>query len=179
MTVAQHVQYSWMNQCRVGRLTVRVGSLIANLLGEVADTRVDVASTSFSVQCLPSILAKPGGERIPRALNVVRHAFHVGSTGITLNQRRGEQIQGCGLRVVIIEVLVNVHHEVGGGPVRVPHRVERRSRTARNKGLGGRVVVTGKKDHLRCGTCETNRSHCGLNRSSPRHDVLPIPVEVC
>jgi hypothetical protein len=74
---------------------------------------------------------------------------------------------------------VNVHHEIGDVPVRVSHRVERRSRTARNKGLGRCVVGTGKKDHLRCGTRGTNRSHCGLNGSSPRRDVLRTPVEFC
>ena len=74
---------------------------------------------------------------------------------------------------------MNVHHEVGNGPVRVPHRVERRSRTARNKGLGGRVVITGKKDCLRCGTRGTNRSHCSLNGSGPCYDVLRTPVKFC
>ena len=74
---------------------------------------------------------------------------------------------------------MNVHHEVGDGPVRVCHRIERRSRTARNKGLGGCVIGTGKKDHLRCGTRGTNRSHYRLNGSSPRRDALPTPIEVC
>ena len=175
----QHVQCSCIIHRTVGRLTVRIGSLIAYLLREVADTRVDVTSTSFRVQCLAAVLTKPGGERIPRALDVVRHAFHVGSTGIILNQQQGKQIRECGLRVVIVEVLVNVHHEVGDGPVRVHHRVERCGRTARNKGLGGCVVVTGEKDYLRCGTRRTNRSHCGLNGSCPGRDVLYTPVGFC
>jgi hypothetical protein len=78
-------QYARINHGTLGGLTIRVDNLIVDLLGEVGDTRVHVTSTSFSVQCLPSILAKPGEERIPRAVDVVHHAFRVGSTGITLN----------------------------------------------------------------------------------------------
>jgi len=73
---------------------------------------------------------------------------------------------------------VNVHQEVGDGPVRVPHHVERCSRATRNKCLGGCVVVTGKKDHLRGGAGRTNRGHCGLNGSSPGRDVLLPPVKI-
>lgn len=74
---------------------------------------------------------------------------------------------------------MNVHHEVGDGAVRVPHHAERRSGTAGNKGLGGRVVVTRKKDHLRVSTRRTNRGHCGLNGPSPGHDVLRTPIKFC
>ena len=80
-------QYARIIHGMLGELTIRVDSLIVDLLGEVADTRADVASTSFGVQCLPSVLAKPGEERIPRAVDVVHHTFRMGSTGITLNQR--------------------------------------------------------------------------------------------
>ena len=58
--------------------------MIADLLREVTDTRVDVASARFSVQRLPPVLAKPGGERRPSVVDVVRHAFRIGATGIML-----------------------------------------------------------------------------------------------
>ena len=74
---------------------------------------------------------------------------------------------------------MDVHHEVGDGPVGVSHRAERRSGTARNKGLGGRVVGTGKKDHLRRGIRGSNRSDCGLNGFSPGRDVLRPPAKFC
>jgi hypothetical protein len=56
-------------------LTIRILSLVRNLLAEVLNARSGVSSSSLSVKCLAVVGAEPLGEGFPGRYNVVGNTF--------------------------------------------------------------------------------------------------------
>lgn len=54
------------------------------------------------------------------------------------------------LRVVRVQVLVDIEDQVGGGTIGVGDLHESRARTVGNEGLCRGVVVSGQQNELRC-----------------------------
>ena len=62
-----------------GAHTVRVGVLERDLLAHVRLARRDVAAAGLGVERLAAVAPEPLRERLPRVVDVVRHALLVGA----------------------------------------------------------------------------------------------------
>jgi len=77
-------RYKW-------KRTIRVDNLVSDLFFYIIYTRVHVATASLSIEGLTPICTEPSGQRIPRVLNVISHAFSVVTTKRS-QRRNGREI---------------------------------------------------------------------------------------
>lgn len=98
-------------------------------------------------------MPEPSGERLESSGDVVCDAF------------------GVGAGAVAVEVLVDVHDEVGDGAIGVLDCAECGGRAGRDKCLCAGVILAGEKDQVVRGACLTDCGHRSLNGGGPAHNV--------
>lgn len=74
---------------------------------------------------------------------------------------------GAGTRVIGVEVLVDVHDQVGLRSIKVGNGGKSRGAAVRDESASGGVVIAGEEDHLGGSACLTDGSDSSLNGGSP------------
>lgn len=135
---------------RGGQGTIRVGSLIRDLLAHVLYARRDVPSSRLRVECLSPVAPKPFCERGPCGVDVVCCAFAFFQNSINYLEWQRDT-RPVGPRVITVEILVHVKHQTRGGAIGVDDGLQCVGGSAGDERPGGRPVVAGEKQDLSCG----------------------------